>query len=180
MNHATPEELDAGLAHILDAPAEYGTLELIVRRPAENEREVLDMGQLDPAVGLEGDNWITRVGRTDAAPAPDTQLNVMSARVIELIAGEPERRSLAGDQLFVDFDISEGNLPVGARLAIGDAVIEVTAKPHTGCAKFSSRFGQDAMRWANSPAGRQLRLRGLNAKVVQAGAIRTGDLVRKI
>jgi MOSC domain-containing protein YiiM len=104
----------------------------------------------------------------------------MNARVIALIAQDEDRWPLAGDQLFVDLDLSKTNLPAGTRLALGSAVIEVTAEPHTGCRKFVDRFGLDAMQFVNSEAGRRLQLRGINAKVVQGGTIRVGDLVRKI
>lgn len=179
VRHLTPAELEAGMSHVLASPSDHGTVALIVRRPAENEREVLDRAELSSEQGLVGDNWITRAG-PGATPSPDTQLNVMNARVAALVARSPERRPLAGDQLYLDLDISEDNLPAGTRLAIGDTVIEVSAKPHTGCSKFSSRFGQDALRWANSSEGRRLRLRGLNARVVHGGAIHVGDTVRKV
>src|SRR5579864_3549907 len=169
-----------GLAEVLGSPPDLGTVELIVRRPAVDEREVLEVGTLDPTWGLVGDTWRDRRARTpDGTPHPDTQLNVINARFARLVAVDPDRRALAGDQLHLDLDLSEANLPTGARLALGDAIIEVTAEPHTGCAKFSARFGRDAMKFANSPQGRALRLRGLNARVVVAGTVRAGDQVRK-
>lgn len=179
VKRAAPEELEAAMAHVRAAPRDDGTVELIVRRPAEDAREVLDTGELDPTVGLVGDTWIERGSRRtpDGSSHPDMQLNVMNARVVAALADEPERRALAGDQLYLDLDISHENLPAGTRLALGDAVIEVTDQPHTGCAKFSARFGADALRWVNSPEGRRLRLRGLNAKVVVAGTVRRGDRV---
>ena len=181
MAHRTIEELTAGLDHVRSAPTDRGILEMIVRRPAENEREVLDLGTLDPEVGLVGDDWATRGSpRTDDGSAhPDMQLNVMSARAIGLIA-DRDRWALAGDQLYVDLDLSEENLPPGTELSIGEAVIEITDQPHRGCGKFRSRFGADALRWVNSPEGRSLRLRGANARVVTPGAIRPGDPVTRI
>jgi MOSC domain-containing protein YiiM len=183
--HRTPEELQAFLPELLAAPRHVGTLELVVRRPRPGEREVLDEGELDPAVGLVGDTWAQRgSSRTpDGGPHPQMQLNVMSARMVAFLAGDPGRRSLAGDQLFVDLDLSYDNLPVGTRLSIGDpqvrgAVIEVTEVPHTGCAKFVERFGADAMRFVNGGVGRPMRLRGLNARVVVPGRVRPGDPVR--
>ena len=180
--HRTRSDLDALLDTIRAAPADNGTLELIVRRPAVDEREELIEGELDPAVGLVGDTWTQRSSRRtpDGSPHPDMQLNVMSARVVEMLAGEPSRRSLAGDQLYLDLDLSATNLPPGTRLAIGTAVIEVTDQAHTGCQKFSGRFGLDALRWVNSPEGTELRLRGLCARVVTAGTVRQGDTVRKL
>ncbi len=164
------------------SPAEKGTVELIVRRPAEDERDVLEEGVLDLDEGLVGDVWRAKaIARVDGGrPGSDNQLTVMNARVIALLAGDPDRRALAGDQLYVDLDLSADNLPPGTRLALGSAVIEVTAVPHTGCGKFTARFGSDAARFVNSPEGRALRLRGVNAKVVQPGIVRRGDSIRKV
>jgi MOSC domain-containing protein YiiM len=181
--HLTTEELEAGLDRILGAPASPGVVELIVRRPAEGEREVLEEGELDLTEGLVGDTWIVRGSKRtkDGSSHPDMQLNVMSARVVDLVAaGNRERWALAGDQLYVDLDLSESNLPPGTRLAVGSAVIEVTAEPHTGCAKFHARFGGDAHRFVNTKQHRHLRLRGLNAKVVEPGMVRSGDVIRKL
>jgi hypothetical protein len=182
MRHLTLAEMEAGLDFIRQSPRDSGSLKLIVRRPQTDEREVLAEGQLDPAHGLVGDHWKARGSRStpDGSANPEMQLNVMNARVIELLAQVPERWALAGDQLYVDFDLSEANVPPGTRLAIGNAVIEITAPPHLGCKKFSARFGPDAMKFVNSPEGKQLHLRGVNAKVVQAGVVRRSDVVRKI
>jgi len=166
---------------IRQAPKTEGVLEMIVRRPEVGAREVIDEGRLDPAEGLVGDNWKDRTSARsrDRLPNPDTQLNIMSARVIALLAQEKARWPLAGDQLFVDLDLSAANLPPGTRLAIGSAIVEVSEEPHTGCGKFVSRFGIDATTFVNSTLGRELQLRGINARVVQAGAIRVGDVVKK-
>ena len=182
VKHLTTQELEAGLEEILQSPKDAGELKLIVRRPAVDAREVLQTGELDIADGLVGDTWKVRgSGRTaDGSSHPDMQLNVINARVIALLAQDPNRWQLAGDQLFVDFDLSEENLPPGTQLSIGSAVIEVTDQPHTGCQKFVSRFGLDAMKFVNSPRGRQLHLRGINARVILPGVIRTGDPVRKV
>ena len=183
--HRTPEELEGFLPQLLAAPKDAGTLELIVRRPAAGEREVLEEGELDLALGLVGDTWVARPNRTtaDGGPHPQMQLNVMSARMVAFLAGDPGRRSLAGDQLDLDLDLSHENLPAGTRLTIGDptvrgAVIEVTEPPHTGCAKFVERFGAEAMRFVNGGVGRPMRLRGLNARVVVPGRVRPGDPVQ--
>lgn len=182
MRHLTKDELEAGLDEIRSAPKDCGTVQLIVCRPETDEREVLEEASLDLVKGLIGDNWKTRgSSRTDDGSAhPEMQLNIMNARVIGLIAQARENWSLAGDQLYLDLDLSAVNLPVGARLKIGSAVIEVTPPPHTGCIKFVSRFGLEAMKFVNSELGRELRLRGLNAKVVQSGSVRTGDEARKV
>jgi hypothetical protein len=180
--HRTTAELEAGLAEVRRSPADAGRLDLIVRRPAVGEREELREGELDVTAGLVGDTWSSRPSRLtdDGSPHPEMQLNVMNSRMAALVAGHPGRRSLCGDQLYVDLDISEENLPPGTKLSIGSAVIEVTARPHLGCDKFVARFGVEAMRFVNSPAGRAMRRRGLNARVVQAGTIRRGDAVRKV
>ena len=179
--HLTLAELEAALPSALQSPTENGTLDLIVCRPAVGRRDVLVAAELTLETGLVGDTWNIRSSRltADGSPHPDTQINVMNSRVIAMIAGEESRWGLAGDQLYVDLDLSERNLPPGTQLSIGSAVIEVTSQPHTGCAKFVQRFGVDAMKFVNSPKGRELRLRGLNARVVVAGQIRTGDRVRK-
>jgi MOSC domain len=180
--YASMAELMAGLETIQAAPRDVGRLELIVRRPAVDGREVIHQGELDIEVGLVGDTWSRRASRrtTDGSAHPDMQINVMNARVTALVARTRDRWPLAGDQLFVDLDLSGANLPPGTRLAIGSAVIEVTDQPHTGCAKFIERFGMDAVKFVNSPIGRELNLRGINARVVQPGTIRTGADVRVI
>lgn len=182
VKHLTLAEMEAGLEVIRQAPKNVGVLKLISRRPNTEEREVLEEGELDPAHGLIGDNWKARGSRStpDGSANPEMQLNMMNARVIELLAVSKDRWALAGDQLFVDFDLSEANIPPGTRLAIGSAIIEVTAPPHLGCKKFSARFGPDAMKFVNSSEGKELHLRGVNAKVVQPAVIRTGDSVKKL
>jgi MOSC domain-containing protein YiiM len=181
-SHPSLSALEAGLPEIRLAPRDEGRLEMIVRRPAVGEREVLTEAMLDPADGLVGDSWKARASRRSKGgpPNPDMQLNLMGARTIDLIAGGRERWPLAGDQLFLDLDLSARSLPAGTRLALGEAVIEITAEPHTGCGKFSARFGVDAMKFVNSTEGRALNLRGVNARVVQAGRVRVGDLARRL
>jgi len=181
MSHPTTIELEAGLDHVREAPKDRGVLAMIVRRPQVGARDVLDEAELNLVEGVAGDTWRDRrsTRTADGSPHPDMQLNIIGARAVQLVAQEKSRWPLAGDQLVIDLDLSGANLPPGTRLAIGSAVIEVTAQPHTGCAKFIERFGADAHRLVNSPVGRELNLRGINAKVVQAGTIRVGDAVLK-
>lgn len=177
----TLAQLDAGVAHLAESPTEEGTVELVLRRPAVGDREVLAAAELRVGVGVVGDNYLER-GSTmtpDGAAHPDAQLNIMSSRAVDLVAGGArDRWALAGDQLFVDLDLSVDNLPVGTRLRVGTAVIEVAAKPHTGCAKFRERFGIDAARWVNQET--EQRRRGLCAKVVADGTVRPGDAIVKL
>jgi hypothetical protein len=181
MEHVTLAALEAGLEDIRRSPSDVGVVELIVRRPAEDEREVLDEARLDVSEGLVGDCWRSRGSKRteDGSAHPDMQLTLMNARVAALVAGDPDRRRLAGDQLFVDLDLSHDNLPPGTRLEVGSAQIEITDQPHTGCGKFARRFGTDAQRFINSPAGRELNLRGVNARVVVGGVVRPGDVLSK-
>ena len=180
--HRSTAQLEAGLDHVCAAPSESGSIEMIVRRPETEAREVIEEGELDIEVGLVGDNWLTRGSRKteDGSAHPDMQLNLTSSRVAELVAGPRERWPLEGDQFYVDFDLSEVNLPPGTRLAIGNALIEVTAEPHLGCKKYTARFGRDAMLWVNSELGKALHLRGINARVIEGGTVRTGDSIRKM
>jgi hypothetical protein len=180
--HAELTRLEESLDHIRAAPADGGTVELIARRPGEDEREVLTEARLNTRAGLEGDTWLVRgSSRTpDGSPNPDAQLTLMNARVAAAVAGDRERWPLAGDQLYVDLDLSRANLPPGSRVQIGSAVIEFSEPPHTGCAKFSARFGVDALKFVNSPAGRELRLRGANCRVIVDGMVRPGDKITKL
>ncbi len=180
--HLGPEALEAGLEAILQSPEDEGVLELLVRRPAENQREILEEGFLDLEVGLVGDNWKTKGSSktADGSSHPGMQLNIMNSRVIALVAQNKERWALAGDQLFLDLDLSEENLPPGTRLSLGSATLEITEVPHNGCKKFVARFGLEAMKFVNSDRGKGLHLRGLNARVVQSGVIRVGDVAKKL
>jgi hypothetical protein len=174
VEHLELAALDAGLVEIRRSPKNGGRVELIVRRPAEGEREVLEEAVLDPVEGLVGDRW-----RKSRSPDPRTQVTLANARVAALLAVSPERRPLAGDQLYVDLDLSAENLPPGTRLAVGSAALEVSEVPHTGCAKFMARFGKDALSWVSTKEGRALNLRGINARVVTGGVVRVGDAIMK-
>jgi len=179
MEYVTPDALMAGLDHIRQAPRDVGEVAAIVRRPAVDERELLTEAHLDFENGLVGDTWLTRGSKStpDGSAAVDKQLTVMNVRVAELVAGGRERLPLAGDQLYVDFDLSIDNLPAGRVIRVGAVTLEVSESPHLGCAKFMARFGPDAMRLVNSAEGRQLRLRGVNMRVLTPGVVRVGDVV---
>lgn len=178
----TKSELDAGMAHVRAAPKDNGVVEKIVCRPNIEQRRELQEAQLDTEVGLVGDNWLARGFRKtpDGSAHPDMQLNLMNTRAIALIARDDERWQLAGDQFYVDLDLSPENLPPGTQLQIGDAIIEVTAEPHTGCSKFMERFGRDAAIFVNSELGRSVNMRGINARVIRSGTVRSGSGIRKL
>jgi hypothetical protein len=175
-------ELEAGMDHIRQSPREQGTLKMIVLRPSVDEREILLEGELSTTEGLVGDTWNVRVSvhSKDGLPIINKQITIMNARTIALLAQSEEHWPLAGDQLYIDMDLSEDNIPPGTQLAIGSAILEVSPDPHTGCQKFSARFGVEALKFVNSPEGKRLHLRGINTRVVQGGVIRVGDKVQKV
>jgi MOSC domain-containing protein YiiM len=179
--HRAVDELARGLVEMRTAPAARGVVRLIVRRPDVDAREVLQEAQLDVVEGLVGDTWRSRGNRhtPDGSADPEAQITVVNARAIAHIAGSVDRWPLAGDQLYVDFDLSEANLPAGSRVSIGGAELEISEKPHTGCAKYAERFGTDALRFVSSPDGRALRLRGVNARVIRGGVVRVGDPIAR-
>lgn len=180
--HATTTDLETAVGNGTGSPVDEGTVDLIICRPAAGEREILQEAVLDLEEGLIGDNWRARGSRhtTDGSANREAQITLMNSRIVQAIAGDRSRWPLAGDQFYVDFDLSEGNLPAGQRIAIGSAVLEISATPHTGCAAFTERFGSDAIRFVNSPEGRQQRRRGVNARIVQPGTVRPGDTIRKV
>lgn len=182
MQHFDLATLEGGLDEIRSSPTDSGRVELICRRPEVEQREVLDEVTLDEHLGLVGDNWHLRGSKStsDGSAHPDMQLTLMNARSAALIAGDPERRPLAGDQFYIDFDLSLQNLPPGSRLRLGEAVVEITEIPHRGCGKFSARFGVDALKFVNSEVGRELNLRGVNARIVRGGLVRAGDPITKL
>jgi hypothetical protein len=182
MQHFDLATLEAGLDEIRSSPKDDGRVELICRRPETEQRELVDEALLDTGRGLVGDNWLMRGSSStdDGSANPELQLTLMNVRSAVLIAGSPERRQLAGDQLFVDLDLSVDNLPPGSRLKLGEATVEISAIPHRGCGKFSSRFGVDALKFVNSEVGRELNLRGINARIVEGGIVCLGDSVTKL
>ncbi len=180
--HLNREDLEAGLAHIQSSPKEQGLLEAIVIRPGVDERRLLRACKLSPDGGVHGDRWAHGcwMSLPDGSPHPDVQVCIMNARTIALVAQRKERWELAGDNLFIDLDLSDANLPCGRRMGLGTAVLEITAVPHNACKKFADRYGVAAAQFVNSPIGRQLHLRGIYARVVEAGTIGVGDLVTKL
>lgn len=174
MKHLTTEEIETNLDEVIESPKDNGVLKLIVRRPKEDEREVLETGELDIEKGLVGDDWLNRDGNYE------TQLAIMNSRIAALLAQDENRLKLAGDQLYIDLNLSDENLPHGTQIGIGSAILEITSQPHNGCKKFVERFGLEAMKFVNSPIGKQFHLRGIYAKVIQSGTIRQGDVVKKV
>jgi hypothetical protein len=168
-------------ARVAAAPRDAATVELIVRRPDRDGREVVAEARLDPLEGLVGDGWRARGSSStpDGSADPLSQLTLMSTRVLAAIEPDPARWPLAGDQLYADLDLGVENLPPGTRLRVGEALVEVTERPHTGCAKFAARFGHDALRWISTPTGRALRMRGMYVRVLEAGTVRVGDAVHR-
>jgi hypothetical protein len=182
MTYRTVDELEAGMAMLLASPTEEGTLRLVVRRPGKGQREIVEVGQLDTNVGLVGDDWVNRPGSRSDKPSPYAQVTMMNARVAELISGDrdPAAWAQCGDQLYLDLDISEANMPAGARVGIGEAVLEIQPQPHTGCLQFRQWWGPDALRFISTDRGRQMRMRGANAVVLRPGIVRAGDIARKL
>ena len=178
--HAPMDTLKEGLGHVRLSPEDGGSVQLLVIRPGIDERAVNETVIADPVIGIAGDTWRVRPSSKtpDRSANPEAQVTIMNSRAALLFAATADRIPLAGDQIYLDLDLSLDNLPTGTRLELGEAVLEVTAAPHTGCAKFAARFGQDALRLTAIDEGRRMRLRGINARVVQAGVISVGDVVR--
>ena len=180
--HPTLEQLQSALPDILDSPTNHGTVKMITRRPKVGERDILQRGDLDEKRGLIGDTWEQRGNSSthDGSADPDAQLTIINSRLVDAVAGSKSRWHLAGDQLVIDIDLSHDNLPPGTRLSIGSAVVEFTASPHTGCAKFMSRFGKDALRFVSGKEAMRQRRRGANAKIVKSGTVSVGDVATKV
>lgn len=176
------EQINEKLPYIMESPKDNGILSFIVIRPGVDDRKLIQEGQLSSTEGLIGDSWNQRPSRhtPDNSPYIENQVTIMNKRVIESIAQNEERQLLAGDQLFVDFDLSEENLPPGSRLQIGNAIVQISHVPHNGCGKFKERFGSEALKFVNSEMGKANHFRGLNAKVIKEGKIQTGDPVAKL
>lgn len=182
LDHVSMSLLESGLDDIRNAPKDDGVVRLIVCRPKIETRKILDVVELDKEIGMMGDNWSDRGSSStpDNSSDIEAQLTIMNSRVISLMTGSDEQWELAGDQLYIDMDISRNNLAPGTQIKIGSAVIEVSKKPHTGCKKFSNRFGVDALKFVSTPLGKELCLRGINTRIVESGIVKTGDVVKKI
>ena len=182
VKHLTTAELEAALDHLRETPKDEGVVHLIVRRPEVDQREVLDEAELDTELGMIGDNWKVRGSRRtpDGSAHPDMQINIMNSRVTALVAQDKDRWALAGDQLYIEMDLSKDNLPAGSRIAVGSAVLEVSPLPHTGCHKFVSRFGVEAMQFVNSETGKEMCLRGINARIIKGGTVKVGQTAKKV
>ena len=180
--HLSLDELQEGLSEILRSPQDRGALRAIVIRPNIDARLSLQQCELSPEGGVHGDNWANGcwMSLPDGRPHPDVQVTIMNARTIALIAQDEARWPLAGDNLFVDLDLSGDNLPPGTRLSIGSALLKITAVPHKGCKKFAERYGVDATRFVNSREGLRLHLRGIYARIVERGVVAVGDAVAKL
>jgi MOSC domain-containing protein YiiM len=172
--------LDRALELIRAAPKDRGTIELIARRPAEGTREIIDRARFNLELGVVGDGWHRRPSKKTGAPNLEQQVTIMSSRAIAAIVPDRNDWPNAGDQLYVDFDLSAENVPPGTRLQVGTAILEVSSHPHRGCAKFTKRFGSDATAWVNTEVGRALNLRGVNTQVITAGEARRGDAISKL
>jgi MOSC domain-containing protein YiiM len=182
IKHPSAADLEAGLDEIRKSPKDQSVLDLIVSRPEEDAREVMELADLNVEIGLVGDTWQDRpsIRSGDGKAHPDMQITLMNSRVANLVAQSKDRWPLAGDQLFADLDLSKANVPPGTRISVGEAILEATNQPHTGCKKFAERFGVDALEFISSPTSKELQLRGINLKVVQGGEIRPGDAVKKL
>jgi len=175
------EKLDAGLEHIKNSPTNNGPLEMIVVRPETQERTELKSCQLSSALGVHGDRWLANSWKTlpDGSSDPEVQVAITNIRCIDLVAGQRERWNLLGDNLYIDFDLSEDNIRIGDQLSIGSTILEVSREPNYGCAKYLKHFGKDALKFLNTAEGKQLRLRGIFAKIIKDGTVTVGDTVTK-
>jgi hypothetical protein len=180
--HATSIELEQGLADVLASPTDAGRLTAIFVRPAPNERRTLDSATLTSEGGINGDRWVkdSYYRLKDGTSDPRCQVSMMNDRFLRQIAGDETEMCLAGDNLIVDLDLSESNLPAGNQVAIGpEVILEISDHKHTGCSKFARRYGANAKTFANNKQGTALHLRGRYARIVRGGTIRVGDAVRK-
>ncbi|MEM6942438.1 MAG: MOSC domain-containing protein [Pseudomonadota bacterium] len=182
LHHRTRAELEAALPLILAAPKDGGRLDMIVSRPAPGERTLPQRARLTAEGGVEGDHWAKGcwLSLDDGTPHPDVQICLMMSRMIRAIAGEEAHWPPAGDNLFIDMDLTPANTPPGTRLALGSVEMVVTPEPHNGCEAFIERFGREACVFVNTGPGKTHRLRGIYCRVTKDGDISVGDSLRKI
>lgn len=180
--HLSTEQIEAGLEHVLASPADGAPVAAIVRRPAAGKREELTLCVLTTAGGLIGDHWAQGAWKSlaDGSPDPEVQVSLMNSRFIDLIATARSNWAPSGNNFFVDMDLSASNLPIGQRLTLGTAEIEISPVPNTGCKFFIERYGRDACVFVNRGVGREHRLRGVYAKVIKDGCVQLGDELRKL
>ncbi len=174
--HLTPDQLALGLPEIVSSPQDDGVVEMLVVRPVEDERVTPETVEVSSLQGLHGDHW----SKGKYREMPDIQVAIINSRLLDLVSGDRRRWSLAGDNIVADLDLSQRNLVPGQKLRAGSAVLEITEVPHEGCNKFAARFGAAALRFVNVGPGKELRLRGIYARVVQDGTISVGDRIRKL
>jgi hypothetical protein len=181
VEYVTQQEIDRRMSWVLESPSDHGSVSLIVVRPQTDQRDVIGQAHFSAEAGVAGDNWQHDCWKrlADGRSDPNVQVAIMNARMIEVLTGDQAHWPLAGDQLFVDFDLSTTNLSPGDRLQVGDAMLEITAEPHRGCGKFKQRFGEAALQYVNSAYGDDHRLRGVYAKIIVAGKVEAGDVVSK-
>jgi hypothetical protein len=179
--HRTRAEIEAGIGPVLQSPAEGAAVEALFSRPAPGKR--LDLPALEVSVsgGIAGDHWSLGCWKTlpDGSPDPDVQVSLMNRRMLHLIAGARDNWARAGNNIIVDMDLSIDNLPIGQRLRVGTAELEIGPVANTGCDFFIERYGRDACVFVNTGIAKQKRLRGVYARVVKDGQIRIGDIIRK-
>jgi hypothetical protein len=174
--HLSPDELADGLSDVLTSPQDEGVVEMLVVRPGEDERLTPNTVEVSGELGVHGDRWSTG----GSLEYPDSQITIINSRLLNLVSGGRGRWALAGDNIVADLDLSQSNLVSGQKLEAGTAILEITDTPHEGCKKFAARFGADALRFVNVGPGKEMRLRGIYARVVQDGAISVGDRIRKL
>jgi hypothetical protein len=172
VQHLPLAALRAALAALPAPPLDVGRVALVVERHPGEARRAPEVGRFAPGQGLLGDRW-----SQSERPNPEAEVTLMRADVARLVCNGQDL-SLPGDNLLVELDLSAENLPTGSRLQVGEVVLEITAKPHTGCLKFERRFGADARALTAVEELKAARLRGIHARVVSGGAVRPGDAVR--
>lgn len=180
--HPTRAECDAALTHILDAPKVSAPIDMLCFRPDYGVRSFPDRIQVSVARGIEGERWLRDpwLKLPDGRPDPRIQISVLPKRVADLCWRNRDVSPHPGDTLIADLDMTSANMPVGTRLQVGSAVIEVSDVFNNGCAKWYAQYGADSVKWINHRPHRPLRLRGILCRVVVDGEIRKSDLIEKL